>query len=365
MPAYIDYTGKKIGRVKILESVQRSSSRWKCLCDCGKEFICLSRSFKRGDTFECKECRFERKRGIDLTGRKCGRWNVIERRLDKNNKTVWFCRCDCGNTGLVSSYCLGRRGKSMSCGCLGRKEKSIRANTTLYPPSHLTSETNIYAIRARILQGCYNENNVAYKNYGEKGITVCELWRNSAKDFYDWCMKNGWKKDYVVHLNNGEKVFSPETCRILSPKESQREMLSKKITIHGKTLNVFEWSELSGTRHLTILDRLSKGYSEEDAVFCKSHANSGKRSDWPDEKIKELYQSGLSLADVARALHLRYTSVSKRLTFMGVEIDLSCKRRKYPDRNCIFCNKIFKVTNSNARKCETCRKIRKKIAPLV
>lgn len=359
MPAYIDYKGKKIGRVKIIQSVERGiNSRWKCLCDCGNEFICLRQSFKRGDTFECNECRFERVRGIDLSGRKFGRWTVIERAIDKRGKTTWSVLCDCGNTGLVSTNVLGKRGKSMSCGCLGRKEKSIRANTTLYPPKHLTSETLIYMIRSRILQGCYNEKNVGYKKYGEKGIIVCDLWRNSAKDFYEWCKENGWKENYIVHLNRGKTIFSPENCCILSPSESQREQLSKLITIGERSLNVFEWSKISGIPRLTILNRLIKGYSNEEAVFGKRNKNSGKRSNWPDEEIKKLYESGLSLSDVGKKLKIRYESVSNRLKIMGIEVENSCKRRKYPNRECLICKEEFKVMNGNARKCEKCRKIK-------
>src|SRR5260221_290731 len=99
MPAAIDYTGRKIGRVKILSLVERGrgSSRWNCLCDCGKEFICWAITLKRGDKFECNPCRNERRRGIDLTGRTFGRWTVIGREINENNKTVWHCKCDCGN----------------------------------------------------------------------------------------------------------------------------------------------------------------------------------------------------------------------------------------------------------------------------
>lgn len=355
MPKFIDYTNKQIGRVKVLENVERGmNSRWICLCDCGETFICLKQSFKRGETFECEKCRMERKRGIDLTDRKFGRWNVIERQKDKNNKTVWLVKCDCGKFGLVATNVLGKRGKSLSCGCLGRKEKSIRANTTLYPPKHLTSKTNLYAIRARILQYCYNEKNVQYKNYGAKGIIVCDLWRNGAKDFYQWCIENGWKNNYVVHLKRDANIFSPENCCILTPEEHQRELLSKRITIGDKTLNVYEWSEVTGIPHFTILDRLIKGYSEEEAVFSKRYKNSGKRRDWPDQEIKRLYESGMSLADVGRELGIRYTGISIRLKKMNVKVDNSSKRRKYKSKICVICNQRYQPTSSKQKKCLKC-----------
>lgn len=359
MTLHIDYSGEKIGRVLIIEALPRL--KWNCLCDCGNYFVSSSQSFKRGETFECNPCRFERRRGVDLTGRKFGRWSVKERKIDSNGKTKWSVLCDCGNTGLVSTSSLGKKGRSMSCGCLGRKQKSKRANSTLYPPEHLTSVTDLYCIRARILQGCYNPNNVAYNKYGAIGVTVCDLWRNSAKDFHDWCLKNKWKKGDVVHLKRGKTVFSPENCAILHPSESQREQLAKRITIDGENLNVYEWSEISGIPRHTILDRLCKGYSEYEAVFCKRHKNSGKKS-WPDEKIKALYESGLSMSDIGRNLGINYQSISKRLKAMGVEIDKNgTSRRKYPLKACNTCNTEFHPNNSRAKFCLECREKKQKV----
>ena len=149
MPTFIDFTGKKIGRVFIIQNIERGfQSRWLCRCDCGTEFKSLKSSFKRGETFECKMCRLERKRGVDLTGRKFGRWTVISRGLDKRNKTIWNVKCDCGNFGQVAGNNLGKKNKSMSCGCLGRKQKSKYANDTLYPPAHGKSTTHLYQNRA-------------------------------------------------------------------------------------------------------------------------------------------------------------------------------------------------------------------------
>jgi hypothetical protein len=130
-------------------------------------------------------------------------------------------------------------------------------------------------------------------------------------------------------------------------------MLSRLVTIGDKTLNVYEWSKISGISRHTIFDRLYKGYSEEEAVFCKKWKNSGKRK-YPDEKIKELYESGLSLADVGRALNLSYTRISKRLTLMGIEIDRSLARRKYKPIICRLCNEEFSPTSSKQRKCLKC-----------
>jgi hypothetical protein len=355
MAKYTDYTGKRIGRINVLRSVQRKPvAKWECLCDCGRRFICQNASFKRGDTFECKECVLERRRGIDLTGKKFGRWSVLGRCINSLGKTVWRVVCECGNEGLVSTYALGRRGRSLSCGCLGRKEKSIRANTTLYPPMHGTSETRIYIMRSTILQACYNPEHPTYHRYGGRGVIVCDLWRNGAKDFYDWCIKNNVSSNRIIYLKDGCTVFSPENCEAIAHKEHQRRMLAKKITIKGETKNVFEWSEISGTSHHTILDRLKKGWGDEESVFRKKHRDSGKKK-LPEDEIKNLYESGLTLADIAKHAGATYETISKRLKKMGVEIDHGCKRRKYSLKNCLICNQQYIPVSSRQKRCFSCK----------
>lgn len=355
MPAFIDFTGRRIGRVNILENTERGfNSRWKCLCDCGREFECLHRSFKRGDMFECEDCRFERRRGIDLTGRKYGRWTVIHRDVNELNKTVWVVQCDCGVMGKVATYALGRPGKSMSCGCLGRKERSKYVNETLYPPCHRKSLTYIYDIRTRIVHACYKETHPSYKFYGAKGYTVCELWRNGALDFYNWCIENGWDRGHVVGIKDGEKVYCPENCYIMPEGEHISMRLQKRVTYEGVTKTLREWAEHSQVSYKSIGTRLCKGYTVEEAIFSKPYQFSGSFKDFPDEEIKRLYETGMSMADVGRELGLNYVTVGTRLKLMGINPDKK-GRRKYKPIVCYACQRTFVPTNSNHKKCSECK----------
>lgn len=356
MPAFIDYKGKKIGRVTILEFAERRSgnARWKCQCDCGFKFISWMMNFKKGEKFECNPCRLERKRGIDLTGRKFGRWTVISRELNKLNKTVWNVKCDCGNVGKVSTYALGRKGKSMSCGCLGRKERSVRVNHTLYPPKHNTSKTNLYRIRMRIVQSCYNPKNIAYKRFGAKGYKVCELWINGALDFFNWCKENGWKPNHIVAIKEGHKIFSPENCYIISEGQFISFMNSKKITINGVTKSTEEWAKESKVSKKTIDWRLLHGYSPEEAVTEKSHARSGTKK-WDDEKIKSLYLKKMSCSDIAREMGFRYSAIVKRIKKMNLKLHSMKECRKYKPIICEICKKESKRTSSMQKYCLDCK----------
>jgi len=270
MPAFIDYSNKKIGRVKVLSLKEKKlgGTIWYCKCDCGKDFSCWNANFRRGNKFECKECIWERKRGPDLTGKIYGRWTVLGRTLDIHNKTVWHCKCECGNEGYVSRSNLGKKGRSLSCGCWGRKMKSKWANPSLYPKASGLSTTRFYHMRTQLIHKCYNVKWPTYNLYGAKGIIVCELWRNSAKDMYDWAIENGWKEKTCIVLKEGAKVFSPDNVYLIDYEELRGEISKnhgEKITYKGETFSIVEWSQKLGMNLTSLRNRLIAYPSIEEA----------------------------------------------------------------------------------------------------
>lgn len=119
---------------------------------------------------------------IDLTGKRFGRWTVLYR--DTTAKyTSWICRCECGTVKSVLSHSLIRKEeklRSTSCGCYSRE--CARKLMT----KHGLRRTPVYNEWAGIKRRCYNVNEKAYKNYGGRGIKVCDEWRDSFQAFYDY-----------------------------------------------------------------------------------------------------------------------------------------------------------------------------------
>ena len=329
MPKAIDWTTRRIGRVNImsLHSRGNGASKWNCVCDCGNNFIALAVSFKNGKKFECKKCVFKRRRTEDLTGRQFGRWTVLKMDVNEKNKTICICKCDCGAIGKVAPCLLGKKGKSNSCGCLGRKQKSIWVNDTLYPPIHGKSRTKLYATRIRIIHSCYNEKHISYFQYGAEGYTVCELWKNSALDFFNWCVEKGWEEKKVISIKDGCKEYNPENCFIIPEIEYRKSLLAKQLEYNGVTKSVLEWSEERGMKFLTLLRRLRR-HPPHEALFLKLHEFSGFKNRKLDPEIKRLYlEENKSCADIGRILGFNYATVSRRLKKMGVKVDDGCERR--------------------------------------
>jgi|GEM_PF-422023 hypothetical protein len=262
--------GMIIGRLTLIkEEKQGNKSFWKTICQCGNE-----QTFRRdylsilkccGKKFECSKCKYLR-RYPPLQGKVFGRLTVIKEVPWHTNKTRYLVKCDCGvEKTLNSGRLTSKKHPTKSCGCLARKLQSRWINTTQYPPSHKlrtknTSEieASIYQSRNAFVAACYNEKDSRYKNHGLLGHTVCELWRNGAKDFVKWALKNGYKKGEGIFLKEGKSIFSPKNCCILNKSTFNKKNNSKQITFNGKTQNITEWAKEMGCSIACLSRRLIK-----------------------------------------------------------------------------------------------------------
>lgn len=102
----------------------------------------------------------------DLVGQRFGRLVVLEpKRLQKTGRTAWICICDCGNTRVVTTGHLNN-GNTKSCGCF-HIDRSTK---------HGHSHKSTHNIWKTMTQRCFNENSYSYRNYGARGIKVCDRW---------------------------------------------------------------------------------------------------------------------------------------------------------------------------------------------
>lgn len=144
---------------------------------------------------------------IDLTGQTFGRLTVVERAgRTKSNNALWKCKCECGNEIVVRSTTL-RNGETKSCGCF-RREYWKNAKTT-----HGKSTSRLATIWYLMKERCFCKTNEAYENYGGRGITVCDEWRNDFQAFYDWAMANGYADNLTIDRINNDGNYEPSNCR--------------------------------------------------------------------------------------------------------------------------------------------------------
>ena len=107
-----------------------------------------------------------------------------ERRRKPSGATIRFmqCKCDCGTVKEIALEKL-RNGETGSCGCL-HIDRTIAASTTHGNASKNSQKrTKEYHTWAHIKQRCLNPKDKSYADYGARGITVCDTWKNSFEAF--------------------------------------------------------------------------------------------------------------------------------------------------------------------------------------
>lgn len=198
---------------------------------------------------------------VDLTGQRFGRLTVIRRcGTAENLKPTWLCQCDCGNKKIVRGSDL-KSGKQISCGCR-RKE-----GTHLI---HGKTNERIHRIWANMKTRCTNANIKAYKDYGGRGITVCDEWLNSFESFYKWSIENGYSDNLTLDRIDADGNYCPENCRWATMKEQQRNRTNnRRITYNGETHTVADWSIITGIHRATINSRLKSGWTIEKTLTTK------------------------------------------------------------------------------------------------
>lgn len=198
---------------------------------------------------------------IDLTGQKFGRLTVIKY-VGKSN---WLCKCDCGNEKIVSTTHL--KNDTKSCGCLKKEMLSQRSKPKNFTnKKHGLYNEKIYKTWKSIRQRCNNKNNKRYKDYGGRGITICNEW-NDFKNFYDWALNNGYKENLTIDRINNNKGYSPENCRWADKiTQSNNRRNNRNYTYNNETHTIGEWANIYNVNYFSLRSRLNRGWDIKKAL---------------------------------------------------------------------------------------------------
>lgn len=192
----------------------------------------------------------------DIIGMKFGRLTVIKLNHIKQLKRKFYyylCKCDCGNECIVLKSSL-LNGLTRSCGCYNTE---IRKQQCKRRVKHNLTNTRLHSIWEKMHGRCFCITSPDYKNYGGRGITVCEEWKNDFKAFYDWAMANGYEEHLTIDRIDVNGNYEPNNCRWSTQKEQQRNRRNNKlITYNNETKCLFEWAEFYNISPKLLSQRL-------------------------------------------------------------------------------------------------------------
>lgn len=251
----------------------------RCLCQCD----CKNKTTREVNIYELTggrstSCGCANRPQLNV-GDKFAHLTVIELDAKKDKYGAWLhkCQCDCEDKTICyrSAYSLFQD-QNHSCGCA-----NPNAHNGLYETGTKFNKA-WQAMRKR----CSNPSHASYKDYGGRGIKVCERWEkylNFREDMYEsFCehiKKHGSRNTSLDRIDvNGD--YCPENCRWATCKEqSNNRRVNTYITDErGITHTIAEWAEIKSINYTTLQNRISSGWDITEALNKEVQKHEHKKS---------------------------------------------------------------------------------------
>jgi hypothetical protein len=168
---------------------------------------------------------------VQVEGHKFGRWTVEIEADRRKGHRQWLCRCECGSKKVIFGTNL-KRGLSRSCGCLQR-ELQTKPLTHGQSGRRRTSE---YIAWFNMKQRCYNPQYTRYKNWGGRGIRVCDRWLNSFENFLI-DMDSKPSPEHSLDRKDNDGDYEPSNCRWATDMEQRRNRTRRYANLNTDDLS--------------------------------------------------------------------------------------------------------------------------------
>lgn len=220
---------------------------------------------------------------IDLSGQIFDCLTVVTKAgKDSRGNITWNCQCSCGNT-LVVKGCHLRSGHSKSCGCLQKASASKRA-----VHGHLGGDTSTteYNSWRGMINRCSNPKYSGYKNYGGRGIKVCERWRDFASFYADMGKKPS--SNFSIERVNNNGNYESGNC-IWATRNQQSANQRPRATKSSRYKGVSWDSQYQKWRAQTRINGVRKSigrFDSEEEAFLAIQRN-GLAFHWPEQEDED------------------------------------------------------------------------------
>lgn len=139
--------------------------------------------------------------------------------------------------------------------------------------------TRLYTLYSSMKMRCSDKNKGRNrKDYYDKGIRVCDEWKNSYLEFYIWAITNGYNDNLSIDRIDSNGNYEPANCRWIPMPEQQRNKSNNRFySYNGKTQTLAEWGREYNISYDRLFKRLKKGWTFEDALFIPINKNKARK----------------------------------------------------------------------------------------
>lgn len=324
-----DITGIKFNNLTTIRRTEEKNkdgrTLWECKCDCGNTVFVAAKSLKSGNTKSCGCRKWRKALDHDLVGQAFGKLKVISR----GDTPAWYkCKCSCGNERLARSSEL-LNGTVKSCGCLFWEvlhEKNSKVGT------HHMTKTRLYRIWYGMRMRCTFTKNRDYMNYGGRGIKYCDQWKH-FEPFMEWAFAHGYEEHLTLERVDVNGNYEPDNCKWITGKEQYYNKTTNRYIEHnGEKKTVAQWAKEIGISRQGLRYRLEAGWTINQMLSEKNQGQDRSGSVNAVEEQLNINGCQKTIKEWARENGISNQDILRRikLGWMGEDLllPIGSKRRK-------------------------------------
>lgn len=196
-------------------------------------------------------------------GSKYGRLVVQDNKIASRsgrNRMICICKCECGTVVEVMANSL-QIGNTNSCGCYVRdvlKNRATHGHTRKY------SASRTYKAWSNMINRCENQKVKHFKNYGGRGISVCNRWHDFANFLADM---GECPNSFMIERLDNDGNYEPGNCRwATTTEQANNKRNSRWLVLKGEKKTLAQWAQQSNLPYMKLFYRLRKGLTLQDAL---------------------------------------------------------------------------------------------------
>lgn len=179
------------------------------------------------------------------------------------DKQLWTLRCiHCGKVKYTRNgrdYVKGRNSGICKCQRVAKPKPPKVRKPRPEPVTHHELYSRWCSIKAR----CYRPEDKDYKNYGARGVTVCDEWRTDFWAFAKWAYDNGYAPELTIDRKNNDMGYSPDNCQWVERADQNRNR--RGVTLY-RGLTLPQICESEGVSPSAVKCRMDTGMTLDEAV---------------------------------------------------------------------------------------------------